>query len=230
MKTFLQPKSLCLVLFVLALGSCKNSSEPASQPDLIPFQTGNRWAYLTTQTDGNGNTEPFGADSSTLGLSVRMANNDWYFYSIPGDNNPLVNLSLYRTTSSGCWAFNQGSNSGGLVFPYPAVAGSAYDVFLDSSMMSSGGPIIKVVGKVVSLGESVTSPAGTFSCLHYQLSGILITNDGRRVPQEPTEYYISPGVGIVKSIEQVGTTTDSVGNVIPSWNHRDRVLTSYTIN
>lgn len=195
-----------LVLLLLAVaGGCSGSTEPfVSGNDLMPLAIGNRWIYVA-------DTLIPGYEHDTIEIAEDMIlgwNRERWFRSRETARNYGV---LYTNRADGLWInptidFTYLQHYG----LHPARKG---DVFNHDTLpgVSLDGTTVDTfaTAAVVRAIRRVTVPAGIFNCYVYtqrsisQSTGDTLYGD---------EYFIAPGVGIVKyAIPGPNLTVDSNG-------------------
>ncbi len=196
--------TFCLIL--VSFVACNTGSEPEdSKKQLIPLAIGNSWSYTQTTFDTTGKVSSAAyhfddkVDSDTI-----ISNEKWYH------SEGYPNYVWITNRSNGFWHFAKAGTSllikrdtTLLVFGYPAKIGTKPGTY-----------------EVVSLDKEVTVQAGTFRCIHYVYKVANPTNYWFT----GFEYFITPGLGIVKW-QQFGKL--SSGN---NWVVYKSELTNYKVN
>ena len=142
---------------------------------LFPMPTGREWVYLKKE-DGTEYLDTLTIlRDSTINDQVWSVTNDFYGITI-----------LMRTDTCGMWYLHELLFEPALVSVYPAPVGYTWHFTLSSMPPSS---VFKVI--VEAVDETVTTPAGTFSCYRY-------FEKEEDQDEEYTIRYIAPGVGIIK--------------------------------
>jgi hypothetical protein len=191
---------------------------------LIPLKIGNTW-FATDKYDTNGvfKSSMEGAykiikDSLFKGKKWAVMD-EYELVTGPGTNGALV-----RNDTDGIHIMDEMRNGdllNTLWFKYPCKAGDEFANF--SSTYNDLGDIETddYVTKVISINESVTVPAGTFKCIHYQQIHNY-TSSSNSFSQHIIDTYISFGVGFIKIIDD------------NKWNNSDGVkhnnTDTYTLN
>lgn len=195
-----------VLLLAIMLAGCGTSSTgtepPATKDELIPLSAGNKWIYLTTFIDPDGQILSSTLDSSFVGLSTNLIGKTWFFYDHKktgsGDD-----ISLFRNDNQGLYQFEETLQTEFLAFKYPAKAGEIYTLFSDpfSSLSSSI--------EVVSTDTLIVAEKETFKCYQYRP---LFSERTRST----TDIFIAPNIGIIKEVE--------IGAVFPSEESPDQIF------
>lgn len=185
-------KYLLLVSFLLAtIISCKKEiPEPLSSPSSPVFtfiQPGHEWQYRRIMET-----------IDTINISLRVLGNSGEEYAaklsswtFPGfwpwwyDGFPADTLRWRKTGTE--WAVLDSSGNPFTIITANPVLNETYTFIIPST----GDTVIR---KVVNLSESVTVPAGTFTCIK-----VLEAYYWHPYPVSYSEYYINKDVGIVKT-------------------------------
>jgi hypothetical protein len=168
------------LLSVLWISACsKTDSNPASPNNsgsLLPLALGNQWIMQTYTYDfASGGMKASSIDTVKFIKDTLIQNEKWY---TSGDGAYTTN----RTT--GVWQYNAADGMR-LYFKYPAQVNDSYMIINGDGVKGYDTMTVKVL----SLDQSVTVQAGTFSCITYQWS--VPANKGT------ITYQFAPGKGLV---------------------------------
>lgn len=216
-----------LLLCAVALGACKESTtsvEPnITIAELFPLHTGNEWNYKITRYDTSGHIIKKGSD--TL-FSIQVLEPVTYFEhstfrTITNLDTSNPNFFYYRGTNS---LWNTYSESGKYydesLFTLSFNVGEE-SVTTDTTY--SDGERRKTVFVLRSKNESVTTPAKTFSCYHYdEVNTYKMPGSSTFDTSSVTKLFFAPAVGWVKQIQ-----SSNSNNVLYLTTVME--LTSYTI-
>lgn len=195
--------TFCFTFAVLV--ACNSGNEPEdSKKQLIPLAKGNSWSYVQTtfDTTGKASTAVYHIEDKVDSDTI-ISNEKWYH----SEGYPS---SVWITNrNNGLWHFAKSGASPLikkdtliLVFSYPTKVGDKFGTY-----------------QVISLDVDVKVPAGTFSCIHYSYYVPNPTNSW----YSGFEYFITPGLGIVKW-QQVGKLSSG-----SKWIVYKSELTNYNI-
>ncbi len=179
MKTSVTPLVLILLGAALAAGGCSKESSnpgaPGNSGGMVPLAVGNSWTTRNYEYDFSTRQLLLKDTSSeTIARDSLIGGEKWYCFSAS---------DMFANRSTGVWYYDS-ENGPQMQFKYPAHAGDAYVWYTGKSSSPD-----TVAVTVLSLNESITLPAGTFSCHVYRetMSG---------TPYVST-VYVAPGVGPV---------------------------------
>ena len=188
-------KIILIAGIIILLNGCSKDNPVISSGTgigILPLKIGNEWvSSVETKVYYNGDTVNIGFhsyDTSYTVIKLEMTIDGIKWYSDSTSDLLMTNLAdgLYFGSSS------KGSFMKGIVFKYPCKAGDVFGSLLGTMT-------------VAATNVSVTTIAGTFECIQYrtiqQTSYSTIT----------TEYYLSPGIGIIKQ-----TSDERDQNNVPS--------------
>lgn len=169
---------LPLALLFLGCSDDDKATNPTTPKEIWPLKVGNQWAYENTELDSAGHV--ISVDTSVIAVEkdTMIQNERWYITTVNGARDP--EMFPGTTRSDGMWGWD--GTSGLLAFKYPAA--------VNDTFMAGNQVVI-----VESIHDTVTVPAGTFICYNYKW------------PEPPSSsrpyqfYYLSPGVGLVKTEE-----------------------------
>ncbi len=170
---------LVFFLLFLFLWGCNQNAPTQLQyreSSLMPLQEGNRWDYRSYSLSP-GNLKSAVREYHWKIVEPVLINGERYYRSFFTQEGAEAPASVIRNTSNGLFiAFYDSTTQhfvAPLLFKYPAREGEIY-----------------FFGKEIAVSSAtVTTPAGTFNCLAYQMT------EGRfRIT-----YYFAPGVGMVRS-------------------------------
>jgi hypothetical protein len=167
---------LKLCAFLSGLG-CSTSTEPSSLPPLMPLAVGNKWIHTLFSYDTSGVLQHEWQDSIYISRDTLIDGERWYIRPVNRD------LGAYTNRETGLWYRLLGPTitmEPQLVHKYPARIGDSYP-FAGSDVQET----------VISLSQTVTTPAGSFSCLVYQVLDSTWMASKRL-------YFMAPGVGPVR--------------------------------
>jgi len=185
---------LVLIQSIIFLMSCDNPNDEIIQDGvLIPLEEGFEWNYLQTwETTSSNITAP-----DTFRMWVMVADTFDTFsghYFARFMISPMSFGETWMITSNkpdGIYTAIRSFNSAG---PTPPIIERAlpYPTHVGERIPYDGHQVV-----TKSLSTSVTVPAGSFSCLWYE-----VHKDNALV----AEYWIKPDIGIIKSWIELGTT------------------------
>ncbi|MFA7420548.1 MAG: hypothetical protein WCZ90_12760 [Melioribacteraceae bacterium] len=203
-SVYIYVSTLCLILVLFV--ACNTGNEPEdSKKQLIPLAKGNSWSYVQTtfDTTGKASTAVYHVEDK-VDSDTTIFNEKWYHSEGYPSNVWITNRS------NGLWHFAKAGASPLikrdttiLVFGYPAKIGTKPGTY-----------------EVVSVDKEVTVPAGTFRCIQYSYFIPNPTNSW----YSGFEYFITPGLGIVKW-QQVGKLSTGT-----NWVVYKSELTNYKVN
>jgi hypothetical protein len=168
-------------LSVLMICACSkkdsNPVTPGAPTTVFPLAVGNQWIMQGYIFDVASNAlKMAGKDTLTVGRDTTIQGETWYSQ---GDGTYMSN----RT--GGLWQYNADYGRQ-LYFKYPAQVNDTYSMISGDAV--NGFDTASV--KVISINQSITVPAGTFSCISYQW--IAKNIQGARIT-----YQVAPGKGPV---------------------------------
>jgi hypothetical protein len=180
--------SCCLLLLLVAVISCKteNTTAPISHPitqqdtrRIVPLATGNFWNYDWTIADTVGRT--LRRDTATL--------------SVFGPDTLGAAYEYYLSNEKSIYLFFLPSgvfeNKDGLYAPTPYPPPDSTRAIVYPTVPGDSCVYDHYIRKTISINEVITVPAGTFSCVEYDLyivSPYVLCQ----------KMWCAPGVGIVK--------------------------------
>ena len=179
-----------LLLVIAVLCGCDDDDEVTNPPaakSLWPLKVGNEWTYENQVLDPAGAVLQYDTTVFQVAKDTVVEGATWYILTLNGARDSEV--LPCRSRSDGVWAWDGASAF--LFWKYPAAVGDSWIILTDTAAIEA-------------VGESVTVPAGTFTCVNYKWTG---SRDPDRVYQY---HYMSPGVGRVKSDEYYKTAGDFV--------------------
>ena len=177
-----------LLLAVLWISSCsKKDSNPVTTNNsttIFALVIGNQWIYQNYTYDSASGTLILAArDTAKITRDTLIQGEKWFTSG---------NGSYSANRSDGNWEYDTISGMQ-LNFKYPAQVNDSYKVIIFDSG-GHGSDTEKV--KVLSINQSVTVPAGTFSCVTYQWSNP--TGDAIAT------FQFAPGIGLVyEQLEEI---------------------------
>jgi hypothetical protein len=164
---------LCMAfLIIFASIDCKNNSNPIdnsnnSTSQIIPLNVGNQWMRQITNYDTTGNMYYSKVDTIQVLRDTTIQSEKWWF----------LGAGIFTNRSDGFYDYESSSpNEISLLFKYPTSTNNTYTY--------RGTPM-----KVMSIGDSVSVPAGTFVCYHFRQGVDSVSY---------SDFYISPNIGTVK--------------------------------
>ena len=173
-----------LLVGTMSIGGCSNDTgfRPSLQQDqILPLATGNFWEFLRTGIDSSGTS----IDSSSLMVTVGQPDTFGTEKAYPVSNfrlefeDPGPLLRVNRTDGLYNVAVRPSPDPPSFihVLTFPTVIGDSL-------------PYSGYIIRTGSVNESVTVPAGSFTCIRYDilLNGITVG-----------QTYVVPNIGIVKS-------------------------------
>lgn len=167
---------LIVVLLLVLIQSCSEETEPIIKDhsnEIIPLAVGHKWEYHIDIYDTTGNiTWNFNSSNIIIGDST-IENTKWFYF----DKNALY-FSLLPDGYHYYNKYETDSLKNILVYKFPCNAGETYNDY-----------------KVAKVDTQITVPAGTFNCIMYSLRKES-SSDFANI-----DFFIKPGVGIVKTIE-----------------------------
>lgn len=165
-----------LLLTTILIQSCSQTTDPVIKDysnEIIPLAIGHKWDYHTNIYDTTGNIVwNFNSSDIVIGDST-IENTKWFYF----DKNALY----FSVLSDGYHYYNKyetDSLKNILVYKYPCNLGDTYSYY-----------------EVTKVDTQITVPAGTFKCIMYSLR-MQTSMDFAYL-----DFFIKPGVGIVKTIE-----------------------------
>jgi hypothetical protein len=178
----MRPFATALILFVSILSSgCKNETNPilsqGETGDILPLHVGNTWEYAYTNFDATGAGHLAASQTRSVIRDTTISGALWFMVS----DGPEIRVLQNR--SDGLWWFISGGEA--MLYKYPAAPGDSFRAMWNTNYT-----------KVTSVGVSVSSAQGIFSCIEYEydISPSIVAVGGGHV----REFYC-PGVGLVKS-------------------------------
>lgn len=152
-----------LSLILPLLGGCSkeasNPAAPGSAPQIWPLAVGNRWTMDYYRYNSRiDELQYLGIQAYRIGRDTLLDGIRWY----EGSGSD-VGFELMANFADGFWIR---LDPEGLfpVFPYPAMPGSTRRIITGDARFGFDTTLCTVL----SISESVTVPAGTFSCISYQ--------------------------------------------------------------
>ncbi len=166
---------------ILMNGCSKNNpvNSASAEKEILPLKIGNQWtSYVETKVYFNGDTVNIGFHSyDTMHKAIMyetiIDGKKWYSDSTSDILYANLYDGLYFASTS------KGSFMKWIVFKYPCKAGDVFGSFFGTM-------------KVISTIKRVATKAGTFECIQYR------TTQQTSSTTIISEYYLSPGVGIIK--------------------------------
>lgn len=181
-------RSISVFVLLAQLGCKSNPSTTSSNTaiqDIFPLKVGNSWTYLQTYYD-TGDTI-----SGTLSVTGEETYHGFhaYFYSLSG---PVYNIDYYSGPNVYSVAATDKIHNPHISLHYPMNIGETF--LLDSA---SWDPPYTETLKLIQNSELISTPAGVFNCVHFQLfSGNVLqsTTDSTAIRDD----YYAPGIGLVR--------------------------------
>lgn len=175
------------VLFIAMVVGCEGTTDPnnnnVSQDVIFPLAVNNEWVYQETIFDSNGVVSRQNNYSTAIVKdSIRLG--EKVFIDQSG--------FIYVNRTDGLWYLNDGINRNEqlLAFKYPCKIGDTFP----GSHFNYNGEKDLVTMTVVSLNESITVPAGTYTCIKYIGEGYFPSSG---LKTDRRMYYLAPKIGIV---------------------------------
>jgi len=165
-----------LIIGIVFITSCSDDSNPIennSSKDIIPLAVGNNWKYNFALYDTAGNIYSNFNSTSTIIGDTTTESIKWFYF----DKNALYFTVLndgYHTYDR----YKPDSLRNNLVYKYPCLVGDKYSYW-----------------EVTKIDTQITVPAGSINSILYSYR--LKTSDSF----EYVDVFISPGVGIIKTID-----------------------------
>jgi len=149
------------LLSVLWIGACsKNDSNPVtpnSSGGVFPLAVGNKWLLQKyTYDNASGGMKASSVDTMKIVQDTLIRNEKWF---------TTGNGSYMTNRTGGTWLYDA-NTSMQLYLKYPAQVDDSYRVIQGDSVNSYDTMLVKML----SINQSVTVPAGTFSCMTYQIT------------------------------------------------------------
>lgn len=188
---------LFLSAFALFFGSCKSATSAGDSTtiqQLFPMLVGNVWTYNDLQYDQSGAVT--GEDTTQLHITGKrnFAGNDAFFLAILGPGGPDSGLIYYAGSDLfSVSSLNQQVPRSQRVLRYPMAAGETL-IMHDTTYADTSRSERVLVFR--GAGESVTVPAGTFSCYHFDNISIY----GKPSSFDTTSkemLYFAPNIGYI---------------------------------
>jgi hypothetical protein len=191
-------------LFVLALisvlwiSACSkkdsNPVTPNSPTAIFPLAAGNQWIMQSYFYSGSA-WIPTTKDTTGIKRDTTISGEKWYTM---GDNTYMTNRS------DGLWQFTA-EDGAQLMFKYPVQVNDSFKQITGNAASGFDTSFVKVL----SISQSVVVPAGTFTCVTYQLTNA--AGDGIQTLQ------IAPGKGPVSmQFEGKNPLTGQMGPIAKS--------------
>ena len=185
-------KSLPYLVALILVSCSSKTTEPTDNTsnNFIPLKIGNIWNYNSEMYDSTGSSIGVWSDTVKIIGDTTINGELWYWsYSRFHDG---ISTSLAKVSSSGYLVYDSQVliNSGVLRYKYPGSVGETYLVkmqFIDSLYSYSR--------QIMSVNANVTVPSGTYSCYLYYNARLRLTDFAEVLE---AEYYICPGMGIVR--------------------------------
>lgn len=201
MKTI---STLLLLITLLAITGCESETGPGNTPStLIPLKEGNVWVYEHSKYDSLGTLLTRAYDTITIGKAVTIDGQVWYEKLRSGFNVPNDSAS-YSNQPDGIWSrYVIGGAYTKLLYKYPTAVNDTFNVTI-SQPFPVEGMLEKTFTMTVTPNEPVTIPLGTFNTVHYRSYLQSIDSVTKEVvwSGDPSDQYVAPGVGLVKSVYQ----------------------------
>ncbi len=203
------------VLFLISFTiiSCKTSTNTPASSDLIPLKTGNEWIYQTNSYDRSGNITTTITDTTTISSDLIAQGMTWHYLSPKGIGGFISNRN------NGLWSFDTATQKVILLYEYPSFSGNSYVAEYDSVSYNLGGKsIFQISIKIISTNEEVSTPAGVFSCYHFQYEADDTQQHGdvTSIGIYAQDVYIAPDIGLVMVTEPKYTNGSQDGSNILS--------------
>jgi len=174
---------------------CKNSTSSQAPSngvqDIFPLVTGDHWVYQLTQYSTDGSIKSNGPYDVLLRSTQSFNGIPAFEYSIQGDTSK--NSLIYFVGSSDLYT-ERNSTVIYHALHYPMNVGDAYTI---TDTTYAGGFINKDFLVLQNNSESITVPAGTFNCLHFDrisIAGTVANPDTNSVKKQ----YYALNKGLIK--------------------------------
>ncbi len=196
MEMWLYKSRVLLILFIcfFCASGCKDGGSASLNgaiQDIYPMKVGYHWFYKTTNYTTSGMIK----SSELFDLLIRgnqsYQGSSGFLYSANGDTTKYA--ILYYSGSRDVYSVQNGGVPT-LGLRYPMAVGETY-VLVDTTY--PGGSLNKAVLVFRGNNETITAPAGTFSCAHFDriiLGGTPANQDTNGITKE----YYANGVGLVQ--------------------------------
>lgn len=172
---------IALVMMICSVNSCKKNDSVGSGtmmfPDtIIPLKVNNEWNY-SYQRYNYLNEVTYTSDT-TLAISKDTIMFGLRRYKFNTFSSLFYDQAWYNQSTEGFQVVADlpGFKDSIVYFPYPPKLGYVY------------GLIKAYKWKITSIDTSIITPAGVYTCIVYRYDHLVA----------PVEYYVCPGVGIIK--------------------------------
>ncbi len=146
---------------------------------ILPLTIGNQWISDVTEYNSSGQVTAHYIDTGYIGGDTIIVDTTWYLFL--DEDSASVDTSIWTNKDDGAWSWTDSASAPqALFFKYPANPGDSY-------------PLYDVTVTVESINESVTVPAGTFTCYYYRVHIPVYGTIGR--------IWVAPNIGIVRAEE-----------------------------
>lgn len=188
---------IAIVFFLASIfSSCSESTSPSAPAEIMPLREGSRWIYSISQFDSVHTLRWTLLDTIEIGAPTIHDGKTWYPYlSISFRLSSLDDTLFYRNETDGLWMMflrSLGSKPY-LAYKYPATVGDTFSVI--------SYPTQRSFTHVASINEVVNTPLGAFNCIRYDSHFQLLDSATMNVVKDYIDQdYVSPGIGLIKSI------------------------------
>ena len=166
-----------------------------ADPDksIIPLALGNTWTYQSEEIQADGTKKLLEDGDPGEGIKAVFVNEQGASYYLSGEEFGLWSNSTPRGNEDAIIEINEETLKLELIdkptvyYQYPVKKGTKYDLFFGQKLDEAFSTMT-----VAELDVKITVPAGTFSCIKYEMreksTGMLETVD-----------YVSPGIGLIRN-------------------------------
>lgn len=205
-------RTLCLLLLCAAtFGACKESATSptadATLAEIFPLKVGNEYHYHLNLYNADGSIELDTTQSVLLRRQQTIIGNTAFEVSVNGDTSGSV-FFYYNGTSDLYRAYSYNA-----VFQIERVLHYPMEIdqpFALKDTTYPDGSVYKTRLVLRSKNESVTVPARTFSCYHYDKIGLSKTPTSSTFDTTGiATLYFAPGVGLVLEKDYTSTTNNA---------------------
>ncbi len=195
--------TILLPLLLLLIAGC--STSPTAQNAgsvIVPLAVGNEWIGRTTRYNFSGGINTSLPEPWMVITSMQTINGEEWFFNENG--------ASYINRPDGCWTHLMATDSFRLA-RYPGQVGdtSSLLAFIETFENGMLGDTFDILSSIAATDTSVTVPAGTYSCYHYQ-SKAYAYRPGVAMRIFSDEFY-APNVGPVRSVTYTLRPDSTVG-------------------
>lgn len=198
-------KIIFLIAIFLMINGCEENSNQVVVDQtgvLMPLAIGNTWIYKYTLLDSNNKVEYDGIDTLTV-LNDSIINGNTFFGCSNGRfyRNSSWGLEMYFEFYN-AKHFNSTTN----YYKFPTNQNDNWILlsFDDDDISVGNLDSIRLKFTTLSISKEISTPKGKFNTIMYKHEIVDINNNSLQPSDEsliePIEQYISPNIGIIKSI------------------------------